>query len=90
MFKDSFIIEMIGIFSTVIIVISMLFKTTTIKGSLWMRSLNILGSIIFFLYGCLRPALSTALLNGVLVIINTYHIILLIQEQKQKKDKNIK
>lgn len=61
----------------------MLFKTTTIKGSIWMRGLNIIGSIIFVVYGALLPALSTAILNGILVFVNTYHFIMLIKEYKK-------
>ena len=78
------IIELIGISSTVLILISMLFKTTTIKGSILMRSLNIAGSVVFVVYGCLLPAISTAVLNAALVIVNTYHLILLIKESKNQ------
>ncbi|MBQ7918195.1 MAG: hypothetical protein IJ310_05240 [Clostridia bacterium] len=78
------IIELIGISSTVLILISMLFKTTTIKGSILMRSLNIAGSVVFVVYGCLLPAISTAVLNAALVIVNTYHLVLLIKESKNQ------
>ena len=78
------IIELIGISSTVLILISMLFKTTTIKGSILMRSLNIAGSVVFVVYGCLLPAISTAVLNTALVIVNTYHLVLLIKESKNQ------
>ena len=78
------IIELIGISSTVLILVSMLFKTTTIKGSILMRSLNIAGSVVFVVYGCLLPAISTAVLNAALVIINTYHLVLLIKESKNQ------
>ena len=81
---NSVVIEIIGIISTVLILISMLFKTTSFKGSLIMRILNLSGSIVFVLYGCLLPAISTAILNFGLVIINTYHIILLIKEHKKQ------
>lgn len=77
------LVEIIGIISTILILISMLFKTTTIKGSTYMRSLNIVGSIIFVLYGCLLPAISTAILNGALVVINTYHLVILIKDSKK-------
>ena len=78
------IIELIGISSTVLILVSMLFKTTTIKGSILMRSLNIAGSVVFVVYGCLLPAISTAVLNAALVIINTYHLVLLIKESENQ------
>lgn len=79
--------ESIGIIATVLILFSMLFKTTTLKGDIRMRVLNLLGSLIFTVYGCLLPAISTALLNGLLIIINTYHLISLLKEQKKQEDK---
>lgn len=79
------IIEVIGIVSTLFILVSMLFKTTTYKGSLIMRLLNLIGSMFFVVYGCLLPAISTAILNGALVIVNLYHFILLIKENKKDR-----
>lgn len=81
------LIEIIGIFSTVLILVSMLFKTTTIKGSLLMRWFNLVGCLIFMFYGILLPAISTAVLNGALVVVNAYHLILLYKEKKTEKSK---
>ncbi|MBR3885200.1 MAG: hypothetical protein IKJ33_01870 [Clostridia bacterium] len=78
------LIEVIGICATVLILFSMMFKTTTLKGDIRMRILNLIGSIIFTVYGCLLPALSTAILNGALIIINTYHLVTLIKEKKSQ------
>jgi len=80
-------IEIIGIVATVMILISMSFKTTTLKGSIIMRITNIIGSIVFTVYGALLPAISTAILNALLVIINTYHLIVLINENKKAQEK---
>ena len=81
-------IELIGIVSTVLILFSMLFKTTTLKGDIRMRVLNLAGSAVFVVYGCLLPAISTAVLNGALVIVNIYHLVMLVRENKaQKNDK---
>lgn len=82
-------IELIGIVSTVLILFSMLFKTTTLKGDIRMRALNLAGSAVFVVYGCLLPAISTAVLNGALVIVNIYHLVTLIKESKkqQKEEK---
>lgn len=81
-------IELIGIVSTVLILFSMLFKTTTLKGDIRMRVLNLAGSAVFVVYGCLLPAISTAVLNGALVIVNIYHLVMLVRESKaQKNDK---
>jgi len=79
------VVEIIGIAATILILFSMLFKTTTIIGDIRMRTLNLIGSIVFVVYGCLLPAISTAVLNGGLVIINTYHLISLIREYKSNK-----
>ena len=81
------LIELIGIFSTVLVLVSMLFKTTTVKGSLLMRWFNLVGGLIFMCYGILLPAISTAVLNGALVIVNIYHLILLYREKKTEKTK---
>ena len=79
-------IEIIGIVATLLILVSMSFKTTTLKASIWMRITNIVGSVVFVIYGCLLPAISTAILNGVLVFVNSYHLIVLIKESKKAKE----
>ena len=78
------VIELIGISATLLILFSMLFKTTSLKGDIRMRILNLIGSIIFTIYGCLLPAISTAILNGILIIVNTYHLISLLKEKKNQ------
>jgi len=80
---NTILIETIGICSTIILLISMLFKTTTVKGSIIMRTLNMLGSIIFIIYGCLLPAISTIVLNSALIIIHSYHLVILVKEYKK-------
>ena len=79
------VLEVIGILSSLIILISMLFKTTSFKGSLTMRILNLCGSIVFVIYGCLLPAVSTAVLNTGLELVNAYHIVLLIKDNKNNQ-----
>ena len=76
------VIEIIGILATILILISMSFKTTSIKWSIWMRALNIAGSVVFVVYGFLLPAYSTAILNAALVFVNTYHLVILLKERK--------
>lgn len=78
------VIEIIGILATILILASMSFKTTSIKWSIWMRVLNIAGSAVFVIYGLLLPAYSTAILNALLVLVNTYHLIILLKENRQK------
>ena len=77
------LVEVIGIIATLLILFSMLFKTTTLKGDIRMRVLNLIGSLIFTIYGCLIPAISTAILNGALIIVNTYHLIMLLKEKNK-------
>ena len=77
------LVEIIGIIATVLILLSMSFKTTTLKGDIRMRILNLIGSVIFTVYVCLIPAISTAILNGILIIVNTYHLVTLLKEKKK-------
>ena len=72
-------IEILGIVATLFIVVSMSCKTLSKKWSIIMRVTNIIGSILFVIYGSLLPAISTAILNGVLIIINSVHLINLIK-----------
>lgn len=80
-------IEFVGIVATLLILVSMLFKTTTIKGSILMRVINVIGSVIFTIYGCLLPAISTAILNAALVLVNSYHLVFLFKDLKKEKSK---
>lgn len=83
MLEVNYMVEIIGIIATILILISMCFKTTSFKGAFWLRLLNIIGSVVFAIYGILLPAISTAILNILLVIVNTYHLIILIKENKK-------
>ncbi len=76
--------EVIGIVATLMILASMLFPTLSYKGSVCMRSLNLVGSAVFVVYGSILPAISTAVLNGALIIVNTYHLIVLIKNHKKE------
>lgn len=77
-------VEIVGIVATVFILISMCFKTTTFKGSFYLRLLNLIGSVIFVVYGILLPAISTAILNGALVFVNFYYLVRLIRDRKKQ------
>ena len=78
-------IEIIGIIATVIILASMCVKTTSHRGSFWMRVINIVGCLIFVIYGIFLPAVSTAILNSALVVVNAVHLILLVKDKKKTK-----
>ncbi len=85
-------IEILGILATLLILVSMSCKTMTYKGSLIMRITNIAGCMVFTVYGFLLPAYSTGVLNAVLIVVNTYHLVKLVRENKtnskteEKKD----
>ncbi len=76
-------IEIIGIIATIIILIAMCINTQTWKGDVVMRIINIVGSIVFAVYGFLLPAYSTGILNGLLVFVNSYHLIKLFKNKQQ-------
>lgn len=73
------IYEILGLIGSFFICASMIWKTTTFKGTLLMRIINSLGCVLFIIYGCVLPAYSTALANICCLFIN---VILLIDEIK--------
>ncbi len=75
-------IEILGLIASILIVFSMVFKTTTYKGTMIMRFLNGIGSIFFIIYGFCIPAWSTAITNICAFILNIYWLI------KEYKDHN--
>ena len=68
-------IEIIGIISSIIILIAMSFPSVTKKNNIIMRIINAVGSAGFVIYGILIPAWSIAILNFAMIIINIYNII---------------
>ena len=79
-------LEIIGLIGSLLIVFSMLFKTTNFKGTVCMRIINSVGSIFFVIYGLLLPAYATAITNGLLFILNIVYLIIEINfKQKLKK-----
>ena len=76
-------LEIIGLFGSMLVLISMCVKSSDIKGNILMRIINTIGSIIFVYYGFALNAYSTAVLNIGAIIINIYHIIMLIKNPKK-------
>lgn len=72
-------IEYIGIFASVLILVSISVKSSNIKGNILMRVLNTIGSIIFIYYGFVLQAYSTAILNIGAAIVNIIYIFKLIK-----------
>lgn len=80
-------VEYIGLTASLFIMISMCFPTNTFKATLFLRIFNLIGSIIFLVYGIMLPAISTAVLNGVNVVVNSVQMVLLFVKKK-KDDSN--
>ena len=61
--------EIIGIIATLFVLVSFLFTNEK-----RIRQVNIIGALIFVVYGIIIAALSVYLLNGALVIIHIYKL----------------
>jgi len=83
-------VEIIGLLASALIVCANIFPTKTYKTTICLRLFNVLGSIVFVIYGILLPAIATAVLNACVIGISTYHLIRLIKQEKLKNkgDKN--
>ena len=69
--------EWLGIVASAFILISFLFTKQTIT-----RLINMVGCIVFVIYGLLLPTYSTAFMNGALFIV---HIVYLVKDYKSSK-----
>ena len=63
-------IEGLGIIATLFVLASFI-----LSGEAKIRSVNIIGALLFVIYGIVLGALSVWLLNGVLVLIHVYKLI---------------
>ena len=74
---DKQIVELIGIIASGVVLISMLAKTTSYKGTMFMRIINTLGCAFFIAYGFLLSPLSFSviLMNAVICVVNIVYII---------------
>lgn len=79
-------VEYIGLAASLFILVSMCFPTNSKKGTILLRVLNILGSIAFVVYGALLPAISTAVLNGCVIIVNTVQLILVLKKNNKMEE----
>ena len=77
--------EVIGIVASVLVVFSMVFKTTTYRGTMMMRILNLTGSIFFVVYGFLLPAYATAITNSCAFLLNAFYIVKEYKDHKRRK-----
>lgn len=77
-------VEIVGIVATLFVLISFLFKKLVI-----VRCINIVGCIIFVIYGALIGAWSVWILNGALGIIHVVYLVTdKIKAKKKQKDIN--
>lgn len=63
-------IEAIGVVATIFVLISFLFNNPK-----QIRIVNIIGAILFVVYGLLIQAFSVWLLNGALIAIHIYYLL---------------
>lgn len=75
-------VSQIGLLASIIVLVSMCFNTRTRRGELWMRSVNLVGSIVSVVYGLLLGPLGAGmiLLNGVLVFVNLIYLIKVVKQ----------
>ena len=75
-------IEIFGIVSSIIILISMCFNPQTKLGNILLRSINLIGSICFIIYGFLLPAYATIFMNSCALIINSIYLVKILRASK--------
>lgn len=71
-------VELIGIVGSILVLLSMTVKSSTQKGNLIMRIINIIGSVVFVIYGFMISAYSTAFMNIAATIVNGFFIYQLV------------
>ena len=77
--------EIVGLVASALIIFSMVFKTTSFKGTMAMRIINAVGSIFFVIYGFFLPAYATGIANSVLFFLNTFYIVKEYRDHKKLK-----
>lgn len=76
-------VSIIGLVASIIVLVSMCFNPSTKRGNIMMRSVNLVGSIVSVIYGVLLGPLGAGmiLLNGVLVFVNAYYLIVTLKHK---------
>ena len=87
--------DFIGIIASIFIVFSMVFKTTTFKGTICMRVINSVGSAFFIIYGFWPAsekhflgvnAFASGLANSILFLLNIFYIFKECKDYKKEKE----
>jgi len=68
--------EIIGIIATLFVLLSFIFNNET-----RIRQINIVGAVLFVVYGIIISALSVYILNGALIIIHIYKLLKMRKKQ---------
>ena len=70
-------VAVVGLVASLIVLVSMCFNTRTRCGELWMRGLNVIGSILSVIYGlALGPdGFGMLLLNTPLVFVSGFYFV---------------
>ena len=77
--------ELIGTIGSVIVLVSMCFNVEKPIGNLVLRILNWVGCFVYIYYGILISSISVLLLNGILLVIDSYYLVKLIINWKKKR-----
>ncbi|WP_414632760.1 YgjV family protein [Clostridium sp. UBA3887] len=80
MFNDT-LIEWIGYLATILITISMFMKEI-----FKLRFINLMGCILFVIYGLIIGAYPVAIANAIIVFINLYYLYKLFREMNTKNN----
>lgn len=75
--------EIIGIVASIFVLVAMTVKSSTTKGNIIMRVVNVIGSAAFIVYGFCIGAWSTAFMNIAAVVINGFFLFRLANELKE-------
>ena len=75
-------IEVFGIVSSIIILVNMCFNPQTKLGNILLRSINLMGSICFIIYGLLLPAYATIFMNSCALVINSIYLVKILRASK--------
>lgn len=88
MINIDLVTELVGAAGSILILVSMLYKTNTYKGAFFLRLINAIGSVVFVVYGFMLKAPSTIILNVFATIINIYYLFRLKKDYGVGKEKN--
>lgn len=78
--------EIIGMFATILLIVSMSFSSKSLKSRFIMRIVNMLAAMLFIIYGCLVTAYSTVCCNSIIVVLDFIYLIIMFKNNVCKHD----